>query len=494
MKNYDLSYEQTVLGSLLLGDPKGLIPKVVKIFGDLGKHVFYHQTNQLIYQAILDLYDQKKPTVPLSVRSYLKENLKQDIPESHLVDLFKHDLAPGITEHFAKELRDLATRREIEKLTSQIAEKIRDGTKTSALIEQIQTKVTGLRQNLIEAPEPITARHLLETPLPENQYLIGEGLVPNRGYTMLVGKAKEGKTMEALQMVLCLAAGVSFLTKKGEKEGLFPVPDPKRSLFLLRENTDTTIKTFLQKQRVGLEEKLGKSIDKSLDLINFDRPKTTYLDLKEGLAELRNLLNTYKPDLVVIDPLSRFLTSDMSKMETAIKVANTIDSLGEEFGCAFLLVHHFRKLGKDATEAGDIFERITGSSGWRNCYVSCLALEPRHKRRSRHIKRLSFEFRTHEPIDPVTVERNPETLLFEQITEEEVFEGTSTVERVVEIISKDFKSGVRYALITEIAAQKFGVRKTRVAELLKKGIEQGLIGKEKGRDGKYYALSQTKFL
>jgi len=204
-----------------------------------------------------------------------------------------------------------------------------------------------------------------------------------------------------------------------------------------------------------------------------------------------SLLDEYRADLVVMDPLSRFLTSDMNKMETAIRVANAIDELGEEFGCAFLLLHHFRKEGKGDEAQEDVFERITGSAGWRNSYVSCLALERRHKGRSRNIKKLSFEFRGHEPMDPITVERNPETLLFEQITEEEVFEGTSSVGGLVEIL-EEFKEGARYCLISEVASEKFGVTKRRITELLKKGMEEGLIAKEKGKEGKYYALSQGK--
>jgi len=149
-------------------------------------------------------------------------------------------------------------------------------------------------------------------------------------------------------------------------------------------------------------------------------------------------------------------------------------------------------LGEGDVEAADVFQRITGSSGWRNSYVSCLALERRHKGRSSHIKRLSFEFRTHEPIDPVTIERDIETLLFEQITEDEAFEGRSTVEGLVEIIKKEFKEGVRYGLIAEVASERFGVTKRRITELLKKGTKEGLIGKEKGREGKYYILSQDK--
>lgn len=492
MKNYDLDKEYTVLGSLLSEDAKEVIPKVIKIFGDLGENVFYHETHRAIYRAIVELHNRGDPVEVPSVYSYLKDKLKIKGLRTFLLELYTHDLTPITTEYYAKDLNELTIRREIEKSASEILNRAKDGSKTGEIIEETLERFTNLRKTQRQKIKTITAKQLIETHLPEDQYLIGEGLVPKQGYTMLCGKAKEGKTMLALSMALSLAVGIPFLMKRGGNVGYFPVPEPKKSLFLLRENVDKTVQTFLKKQIGGLERKIGKDISKSLDLISFVRPKTTYLDLKKGLRELKNLLSEYRPDLIIVDPLSRFLYSDMNKMETAIKVANAIDNLGEEFGCAFLLLHHFRKLGKDDTETGDVFDRITGSSGWRNSYVSCLALERRHKGRSSNIKRLSFEFRTHEPIDPVTVKQDPQTLLFEQITEEEVFEGTSTVEGLVELIQKEFKAGARYNLICKVAYQRFGVGKGRVSNLLKTAIEQGLISKEKGREGKYYVLSQTK--
>lgn len=493
MKNYDYGKEQSVLGNLLSENAKEVIPKIIKIFGNLHKSIFYSPKHQPIYQAIIELHNQGKPIHPKTIGPYLRGKTKEDIPDTYLLMLLTQDLGASITEEWAKELRDLAIRREIQKTAATILNKVEDESKTGQIIEETLEEFTNFRRTQREQIKAITAKELIETPLPENQYLIGGGLIPRHGYTMLVGKAKEGKTMLALNIALCLATKTPFLMKRGEKIGLFPVPEAKRTLFLLRENVDRTMQSFLEKQVRGMGKKLGKKIEESLDLIKFVRPKTTYLDLKEGLSELRNLLDTHRPALVVIDPLSRFLTSDMNKMETAIKVVNALDSLGEEYDCAFLLLHHFRKRGKDDTELEDVFERITGSGGWRNSYVSCLALERRHKGRSSHIKKLSFEFRTHEPIDPIVVERDPETLLFEQITEEEAFEGTSTVEGLVEII-KEFKSGVRYSLITGVASQRFGVTKARIATLLKKGIEEGLISKGKGKEGKYYTLGQTGLL
>lgn len=493
MKNYDCGKEQSVLGSMLSEDAKEVIPKIIKIFGDLHKSIFYFKKHQLIYQVVVELHNQGKPIHPETVGSYLRQKMKEDIPKAYLKELYTQDLGVSITEEWARDLKNLAIRREIGKSASIVLGKVKDEPKTEQIIEEVLEEFTNLRRTQKEEIKAITAKELIEIPLPKNQYLVGGGLVPKHGYTMLVGKAKEGKTMLALNIALCLATRIPFLMKKGQEIG-FPIPEPKRTLFLLRENVDKTIQDFLARQIAGLKKKLGKKIENSLELIKFARPKTTYLDLKEGLSELRNLLDTCRPALVIIDPLSRFLTSNMNKMETAIKVANAIDSLGEEYNCAFLLLHHFRKSGKDDTESEDIFERITGSGGWRNSYVSCLALERRHKGRSSHIKKLSFEFRTHEPIDPIVVERDPETLLFEQITEEEAFEGTSTVEGLVEIIRKEFKSGVKYSLITRVASQRFGVTKARIATLLKKGIEEGLISKGKGKEGKYYTLGQTSLL
>jgi len=490
----DLSIEQNVLGNLLSEDSKEIIPKVVKLFDKLGEEVFYSLIHQAIYKAAIELYEQGKAICPETLAPRLRKISKEDIPTTYLLGLLGHDVGMKATQDLARHLRDLAVRRKFKNITLGVTQQTSGDVETERLIETTQEELTKLRKVLAKDIKIVTAKELVDTQLPENQYLIGGGLIPKQGYTMLVGKAKEGKTMLALQIALCLATATPFLMRKGQDIGLFPVPEAKRTLFLLRENVDETIQTFLKKQIAGLENKLGKNIRESLNFISFARPKTTYLDLRaEGLRELRNLLDERSPDLVVIDPLSRFLTSDMNRMEAVVKVANTLDSLGEEFNCAFLLLHHFRKFGKEDTETEDIFERITGSSGWRNSYVSCLALERKHKRRSGNIKRLSFEFRTHPPMSPVTIERD-QSLLSEQITEEEASEGGSSVKALVEIIRVEFKRGVRYGVIVELACNRFGVSKRRIAALLKDGIEQGLIGKEKGKEGKYYALSPTILL
>jgi len=481
-----LSREQTVLGDLLVW-PKELLPEVVKAFGDLGESVFYSQMHRAIYKGIVELDEMGKPISPKLVWFYLKgKKLKEAVAKKYLFELIDQGEGKSISEEFAKQLKDEAVRRQIGELALRTAEKVKtEDQGTLDIVEEAQEGFTRLGKSLGEEPRLRTARELLETSSPEVECLVGGGLLPKHGYTMLAAKAKEGKTGAALNMVLCLAADLPFLTRRGKREG-FPVAGPKKTLYLLRE-ADEDVLRFLRKQKRGLEEKWEKDLTKALDLIHPYRPKATYLDLKKGLRELRKLLEDYRPDLVVIDPLSKFLTGDMNKMETATKVSNVIDELDEEFGCAFLLLTHFRKTGKNEAEREDIWERIIGSSGWRNSYVSGIAMERKDRRRSKNIKKFHFE-RRGEPLEPIIVERDPDNLIWEQITAEEAFEGTSTVRGLVEIL-EGLKQGAKYSLIAEVASEKFGVSKTRIAELLKKGEEQRLISK---KNEKYYALSQEK--
>jgi len=293
-----LSDEASVLGDLLEG-PEELLPRVVKIFGDLGENVFYSSMNREIYKGILEWNEMGKyiqsRTVYLHLKNKLaKGKLKEEIPETYLAELVGLGQGAGLAEELAKRLRDEALRRKTKEIGLRMVERLKmEGQETLDIIEETQEGLTQIRKSLVEKPSPITARELLETSLPEEEYLIGEGLLPKHGYTMLVGKAKEGKTMLALSMILCLAAGVPFLTRKGDGAG-FPVPEPKKTLFLLRENTDQTVQTFLTRQKEGLEEQWEKDLTKSLDLIRCFRPKATYLDLKRGLRELRSLLDEYR--------------------------------------------------------------------------------------------------------------------------------------------------------------------------------------------------------
>lgn len=487
----DPELEKEIIGCLILFPTE--LAQSKNTLGEIGNEAFYSSKLRLVYKALLKMEEQEIPIAIETVSPFIKEKFKEEIPGNFLVDLVNKAIGEELLKYQLKKLKELYFKRKLQSISIRSFQAVNNEASVEEIKQELMDSLAEIKITE-EKRKPITAKELLEKKLPKYPYFIGKGLLPKQGYTMIVGKAKEGKTMLALYFALCLAEGCPVFMRESDKTGVFPVPHKAKTLFLFRENSETMLKAIITKQRKGVEMLLNRKIkDKTLSSIKLLRPRTLYLDIVKGQRELEQVIKNNPVDLVVIDPLSRFITKEMNRMEVVVEIANFLDNLNEKYGCAFLLLHHFRKLAAGEKEAPDPFERITGSAGWRNCLVSCIAMEKKSERKSRNIKKLSFEFRYEESLDPITIIRDSNTLIFKPITEEEVLEGASSVSQLVEIIQKEFKNGVRYSVISSVASERFGVTKQRIAELLKKGIEEGLIGKEKGKTGKYFVLSQKKF-
>ena len=163
MKNYDLSKEQSVLGSMLSERSKEVIPKIVKIFGDLEKRLFYFKKHPPIYRAVVELHNQGKPIHPKTISPYLRQKTKEDIPGAYLLDLLSQDVGSiEITEELAKGLKDLAVRREIQKTASITLNKANDGLETEQIINETLEEFTYLRKTQKKEIKAITAKELIE--------------------------------------------------------------------------------------------------------------------------------------------------------------------------------------------------------------------------------------------------------------------------------------------------------------------------------------------
>lgn len=481
----DPELEKQVLGTLLL------YPDYLDEFTLKDEKIFYSADHRKIFKYILAMKEKEIPISPDTLYTLLKED-SSDLSVNIITELTNKAVAKAVFDYQLKKLAEYQKKRQIQRLLIQTQENLSEGVELDELKEELLTSLGKIKVGE-EIEKPISWGELLKKDLPSTPYWIGKGLLPKQGFTMIAGRAKEGKTMLALNFALCLAEGMPVFMRKEEKEGLFPVPEKAKTLFLFRENTESTLREIITKQMLGLQNLTNKNIaDETLNSIKFLRPKKVYLDMKPGQQQLEKIIKNNPTNVVVIDPLSRFISKDMNKMEEVIGIANFLDSLNEKYGCAFLLLHHFRKSGTGGETEEDPFERITGSAGWRNCLASCIAMEKKSERRSRNIKKLSFEFRNEESPEPKSILRNSDTLLFEMITEEEVLEGTSSVSKLVELMQKEFKNGAVHTVICEIAAKEFGVKKQRINELLVKGKKNGVIGKEKGRTGKWFVISQGK--
>lgn len=360
------------------------------------------------------------------------------------------------------------TRQELEKLAER-----------TPVFKKLTKAEKKTRDNALKlASQSISVKELLESELPEEEFLIGKGLIPKGGYALLAGLAKEGKTTLALQMGLHLVSATPFLEE-------FPIESERRVLYLYAENTLSGLNKILRKQTAGLSD-LGFKIDAD-DLSRFilQETKGFFLDTSEGSEYLDELISIHGPDVVFVDPISLFTKSNMNKLENATKMVTNLGGIASRRDCSWVLIHHFRKPSRD--DVGEPIHKVIGSSGFANYCDTFIGIERTHKQRSSNFKTLHFTLRREEAPEPICVYRHPDTLLSEPRKGEELVRSV-TIGNVVGVLKKEFKGKSAYTPLVTVASHKFGVTKTRIAELLKEAQDEGFIAKEPGKFGKYYAL------
>jgi len=327
-----------------------------------------------------------------------------------------------------------------------------------------------------------SARELLETELPPEQLWISKGLLPERGYMIVAGHAKQGKTILCLQMSLSLISGHPFLDE-------FPIQKKARILYLFAENTTYGLKEILKKQLEGAERESWLISPEDLERFRFEDSKGLMLNTKAGHEELIKLVKDNDANIVFIDPIGLFVSADILRLDVVTKLINNLNLIAANTSCTWILIHHYRKPQEKGEE--ESVHKILGSSAWGNYCTSFLGLERAHKQRSMNFKRLHFLLRREESPEPMNLVRHPGTLLYRAIDTSEFYHISSvTVKDIVDIL-KQYEKGVSYTVITSEASTKFGVTKTRIQELLKEAQDLRLAYKEKGKFGRWFASEKT---
>jgi replicative DNA helicase len=119
MPPQNLEAEKSVLGSLMLDQ------KAIHIVVDILKpEDFYHQKHQIIYQAMLDLYDKKEPIDVLSVASRLKEKklLDEIGKNSYLAELVNCVPTASNIKHYAEIVRKKSVLRNLIESSEEISQ------------------------------------------------------------------------------------------------------------------------------------------------------------------------------------------------------------------------------------------------------------------------------------------------------------------------------------------------------------------------------------
>lgn len=166
----------------------------------------------------------------------------------------------------------------------------------------------------------------------EAEWLIA-GWIPVGQITIFASDGGVGKTTIDCAIAAAISSGTTCIL---DKEGVQRAPG--RVLFL---TTEDSISKKLRKKLRNLGADLDNIIapDPSLDVNNSLR------DLKFGSPALREIIREFKPVLCILDPVQGYVPPDinMGSRNAMRDCLAPLATLGEETGCAFLIVCHTNK-------------------------------------------------------------------------------------------------------------------------------------------------------
>ena len=122
---HDRDAEQAVLGSMMVDS--AVIPRVIAILGHTSE-IFFTADHQLIYAAILAVYERHNKVDPLLVSDELerKNDLNRAGGDLYLYDLQARIVETDSTEFYAQIVREKSTRRQLVQTGEQISNLARD--------------------------------------------------------------------------------------------------------------------------------------------------------------------------------------------------------------------------------------------------------------------------------------------------------------------------------------------------------------------------------
>ena len=216
--------------------------------------------------------------------------------------------------------------------------------------------------------------------------IISDGILPTECRMVVGALPKIGKTTLVTQLALELASGTPFL-------GLFDVDRPYPVQIIQQELSDEAYyeRLILAKPNFGAIQTGFLSILNSRSL---------QIDTPAGRGEIENYITSWRPRVVIFDPLYKIHSKNEDKASEMHSVLNVLDSLIDKYKVAVILVHHLKKPTTDfrgrSVDLG--MSELRGSSSLAAWADSILMMAPHPSTKGDIV--LSFWLR-HGQVDPV---------------------------------------------------------------------------------------------
>ncbi len=160
--------------------------------------------------------------------------------------------------------------------------------------------------------------------------------IPQGEVTIMEGDPKKQKSWLSLKIAAAVAMGENLYGQYGK-----PVRG-RVFIMSLEDDWKKVIKPRLLS--MGCTKRGLRNIYKNEKLVSLD---------EAGFDTLTEEVKRLRPKLVIIDPIQAYTTdTDSSKMNEVRRNLNALKLLGHQYGCAILVIRHFRKGGGGKYDAG----------------------------------------------------------------------------------------------------------------------------------------------
>lgn len=200
-----------------------------------------------------------------------------------------------------------------------------------------ETKTVPDRQNYVGLPRVISVEDIQEV---DAEWLI-EDVMPRGQISIWGGDGGEGKGFVVCDAIAGLTTGrPCLLDMQVVKQGFtdysqLHVRDPATVLYLSGEDSfEVTLRRRLRKAGADMTRVLTMNFTSQLDA-----------NITTGSAALEQVIETYRPDLLVLDPLESFLDESvkMSERNAMRQSLRPLLKYGEQYGLTTLIVAHSNK-------------------------------------------------------------------------------------------------------------------------------------------------------
>lgn len=163
-----------------------------------------------------------------------------------------------------------------------------------------------------------------------------EGTLAKRDRLLLIGLEGHGKSMMLRQMAVCTAAGIHPFSGREI--------EPKRVLYIDAENEPTQVRDSWS-DLVGLAARHGREIAAGQLTLMEEWDAEHDFTSTAGKAWLEERLWAYRPDLVVIGPLTNVVQEDLKRYEPVHQLRRVINASRSICGSAIIMEHHAPQRG-----------------------------------------------------------------------------------------------------------------------------------------------------